>query len=138
MGLTRDDFEKMVEGAILAIPPAMRDKIRNVEIVLERRPTAEQDESGEGIEGEAGDLLGLFEGLSIIEQEGDLSGCLPGKITLFTEAILDEAGGNEAEVPKVVRETVWHEIAHYFGFEEEDAERLEAKWGRTFEPPGSE
>jgi len=132
MALKREDFERMVEEAVLAIPAGMREKVRNVEIVLERRPTAEQDECGDGIEGEAGDLLGLFEGLSIIEQGGDISGSLPGKITLFTQAIVDEAGAEE-EVARVVRETLWHEIAHYFGFDEDDAYRLEAKWARGLE-----
>ncbi len=128
MELKRRDLENMIEEAVLAMPEKVRNRIGNVAIVIERRPTAEQDECGEGTEGEAGDLLGLFEGLSIIEQGGDTSGCLPGKITLFSEAICDEAGCQE-EVPRVVRETVWHEIAHYFGFDEEDAYRLEAKWG---------
>ncbi len=119
----------MIEEAVLAVPEKLRARIGNLDIVIERRPTAEQDECGDGLENEAGDLLGLFEGLSIIEQDGDTSGCLPGKITLFSEAICEEAGCAE-EVPRVVRETVWHELAHYFGFEEDDACRLEAKWER--------
>ncbi len=120
----RRDFEKLVEEAVLAIPAKVRKMVGNVDIVIERRPPPGLDE---GTEGESGELLGLFEGYSITEQWGDMSGTLPGKITLFQETIEEEAGCVE-EISAVVRETVWHEIAHWFGFDEDDAERLETKW----------
>lgn len=122
--LSRRDFEKLVEEAILAIPEKVRKTVGNVDVVIERRPPPDLDE---GTEGESGELLGLFEGFSVTEQWGDMSGTLPGKITLFQETIEEEAGC-VGEIPTVVRETVWHELAHWFGFDEDGAERLEGKW----------
>jgi predicted Zn-dependent protease with MMP-like domain len=52
---------------------------------------------------------------------------LPDKITIFKEPILEEAGENEALLRTLVRETVWHEIAHYFGYDDDAIEEREEK-----------
>jgi predicted Zn-dependent protease with MMP-like domain len=50
---------------------------------------------------------------------------LPDKITIFKLPILEEANGDQAAVRTIVTETVWHEIAHYFGYDDEEIEARE-------------
>jgi predicted Zn-dependent protease with MMP-like domain len=105
-----------------------RKKLENVAFVVERSPMKSGRSRFDASAGrEECDLLGLYEGTPKSEYAGDPTGMLPDKITLFQDAIEAEAE-NEADVPRIVRETVWHEIAHYFGFDEEGAQRVEKKW----------
>ncbi|MFA6603255.1 MAG: metallopeptidase family protein [Patescibacteria group bacterium] len=127
--LSRPDLEKMIREAILAIPEPIRRRIGNVAVVVEDRCRAGEDCDG-GYWGE-NDLLGLFEGVPLVDEGIETSGLLPAKITIFRSAIEEEAE-TPAEIPKIVRETVWHEVAHYVGFDEAETERLEEKWERGF------
>jgi predicted Zn-dependent protease with MMP-like domain len=52
---------------------------------------------------------------------------LPDQITLFSDNI-ERYAASEDEIPHVVRETLWHEIAHHFGFDHEAMHDMEARW----------
>ena len=52
---------------------------------------------------------------------------MPDQITLFAHAIESEAE-NEEEIPHIVRETLWHEIAHHFGFDHDAMHDMEERW----------
>jgi predicted Zn-dependent protease with MMP-like domain len=52
---------------------------------------------------------------------------VPDRISLFRLPILDEVGlGGPEAIRREVRKTVIHEVAHHFGFADEELERLEA------------
>ena len=122
-----EQFEKLVDAGIESIPPRFLKKLDNVAIVIADRPSKEQLEQN-GIPADE-TLLGLYEGIPITER-GEYYGTgavLPDKITIFKFPILEEAGGDEARIREVVRDTVWHEIAHYFGYNDEAIERREEK-----------
>ena len=111
--MNRKKFEDLVRKAILSLPLKIRRKIRNVSIVVE-----------EG--GSSKDLFGLYQGIPENIWGKNLVFHLPDKITIYKTAIEASAQGNR-EIEKQVRQVVRHEIAHYFGFDEEGARRLEKK-----------
>jgi predicted Zn-dependent protease with MMP-like domain len=125
--MTRKEFEKFVEEAVAALPESIRSKIGNLAFVIERRAKGDELDA-DGAWGR-NDLLGLYVGVPLVDRHLEMSGVLPDKIILYKDAIEDEAVATE-NVGRVVRETVWHEIAHYFGFDEAGARRLERKWRR--------
>jgi len=123
--MDRHEFDKAIDDALAAIPERFRQKLVNVAFVVDegRGPEDGADEDGCPYE-----LLGLYEGIPLTERGEDMSGVLPDVITLFKKSIEEEAEECGLPVEQVVRETVWHEVAHFFGFDEEKAEELERKW----------
>ena len=68
-------------------------------------------------------LYGLYEGIPLPERSVLNSFMLPDKITIFAEPLLRDFP-NPSELREQIRITVLHEIAHYFGIEEEEIEEL--------------
>ena len=64
------------------------------------------------------DLLGLYEGIPLTRRGMGYSGVLPDRITLFSRNI-EAAAGSEERLPEVIRDTIVHEIAHFFGISDE-------------------
>jgi predicted Zn-dependent protease with MMP-like domain len=120
--MTDERFEQLVSEAIETIPEKFLRRLDNVAIVTAERPSQEQLKQNDIPPGDT--LLGLYEGVPLIER-GEFYGAgeiLPDKITIFKEPILEEAGADEAKLKEVVRDTVWHEIAHYFGYDDHEIE----------------
>ena len=116
--MTDERFEQLVSGAIEMIPERFLKKLDNVAIVTGERPSKEQLTNNHVKEGST--LLGLYEGVPLIER-GEFYGTgeiLPDKITIFKQPILEESRGDESLLKEIVRDTVWHEIAHYFGYDD--------------------
>lgn len=119
--MTDERFEALVSEGIEAIPERFLKKLENVAVVIADMPTTEQLKENNISDGET--LLGLYEGIPLIERGEAYGGLvLPDKITIFKLPVLDEAGADENEIRRVVKETVWHEIAHYFGYDDEEIE----------------
>lgn len=120
--MTQNEFERLVEEAVLALPPHLRDRLDNVGFVIEDRARrAKATEVGITIDEH---LLGLYEGISQIERGSDYFGVLPDKITIFRQPI-EEMAEDEADLAELVRDVVWHEIGHHFGFDDAELEALE-------------
>ncbi len=109
-----NDFEKLVAEGIDRIPERFLKKIKNVAIMIEDEPP--KDEEGYT-------LLGLYEGVSNLEG-GHTHRDFPDRITIFRRPIL-EAAARKEDVPAIVADTVRHEIAHHFGMDDYEIERLE-------------
>jgi predicted Zn-dependent protease with MMP-like domain len=124
--MTNEEIGTTIEKALAAVPEKFRERLENLAIVVE--DSDERRERRGSDEEELCNLLGVYEGLPLSDFAGDRSGMLPDKITLFRDVILEEAEHHQIPVEEVVRHTVWHEIAHYFGFDEEGAQVLETKW----------
>lgn len=111
-------YRRIVNDAIKALPPTLRAHMENVVVVIEERPQR----------GRRARLLGLYEGVPITEWgKGAAHVELPDQITLFVRTIEAEARSEE-EIPHVVRETLWHEIAHHFGFDHDAMRDMEERW----------
>jgi len=124
--MTDERFEQLVSDGIEAIPARFLAKLKNVAVVVADTPTQEQLRLNKVPVGDT--LLGLYEGIPLIERGESYGGLvLPDKITIFKLPILEAAGSDEREVCRVVKETVWHEIAHYFGYDDEMIEDREAE-----------
>ena len=123
--MKRKEFEKLVTEGIDALPEWVRKKMTNVAVLIEDEPSAETLRE-EGTE-EDETLLGLYRGVPLSER-GDgygVGGTLPDTITLYRLPLETEGGGDPDKIREAVRVTVWHEVAHHFGIDEERVGELE-------------
>ncbi len=112
--MLRADFDKLVKKAILELPEHIRRKMDNVDIVIE-----DKSSSGDS-------LLGLYQGVPQNVWGRGFGNILPDKISIFQKPI-EKWAKSEREIVDLVKNTVWHEIAHHFGFSEKGVRELEAK-----------
>ena len=116
------DFYELVERALDGLPPELSRLLDNVAIVVDEWP----DYSTPLVSGgPAETLYGLYEGVPLTERGAGYYGVLPDKITIFRGPL--ERDFEKTELEEQVRITVVHEIAHYFGFDEERLQEL--GWG---------
>ena len=108
--------ESEVNRTTQSLPSALRDKVRQVPVIFERRPDKALQK--DGIEP---DTLGLFVGEPYSEI-GTTTDPLPAQIILFLENIRDAAEGDEVVYQEEVRATLLHELGHYLGLDETDLE----------------
>jgi predicted Zn-dependent protease with MMP-like domain len=108
--MQRREFEREVDKALDQLPEWVLERVDNLIVVVEERPTSEQDPHG--------DLLGIYEGVSLLERGSDYWGQLPDQITVFRQPHL-ALGLTDSELKREIRRTVLHEIAHYLGIEED-------------------
>jgi len=121
--MDRDKFEKLVWEGIEAIPKRFLEKLDNVDIVIEDKPAEEQMRKlklGPGVK-----LFGLYQGVPQTKR-GHYSWVLPDKITIFKEPIESVCFSDE-KVKERVKKTVWHEIAHHFGMDEQKVRKAEKR-----------
>jgi predicted Zn-dependent protease with MMP-like domain len=110
-----------VREAIAEIPPELRRRLSNVDIVIEQRPTPEDLELA-GI-GHGHLLLGLYHGIPLPDRGENYNLVMPDKISIYQESI-EAVSDDEDEVIEQVRVTVLHEIAHYFGIDDDRLHEL--------------
>lgn len=133
--MTDEEFEGAVQDALDSIPDEFLDDLENVVFLVEDEPSEEQlatfDEEGcddgmefDGLFTEDGDLLGLYDGVSLYDRgDGYGVGDYPDTITIF-KGPHERLGGNREETLEEVRRTVIHEVAHYFGMDEEQVDDM--------------
>ncbi|MCJ7786697.1 metallopeptidase family protein [Patescibacteria group bacterium] len=124
--MKREEFEKLVSKALLILPKKIRQKMENVAICIEKRPSEEQLRKT-GLR-HSGLLLGLYEGSPQTFWGKGFGGNLPDKITIFQESIENFATRPE-EIKELIKNVVWHEVAHHFGFSERGVKLLEQRRG---------
>jgi predicted Zn-dependent protease with MMP-like domain len=116
-------FERLVNEAVASLPDALRERLANVEIVVQAWPSREQlAEVGATRRDE---LFGLYEGIPLTERTSGYGMVLPDRIAIFREPIL-RACRTEEEVRAEVRQTVVHELAHHFGIDDDRLDELGA------------
>ena len=143
-------FEQLVSEGIDAIPERFLKQLKNVAIVIADEPTKEQLRQNGVPRGKT--LLGLYEGIPLVER-GDIYGVgavLPDRITVFKIPTLEAAakssrhdetiarsaaggfrGEDEQKIREIVKDTVWHEIGHYFGWGDDELYEREDE-GKNF------
>ncbi|OFX33044.1 MAG: hypothetical protein A2Z07_00560 [Armatimonadetes bacterium RBG_16_67_12] len=114
--MSRKRFEALVADALRGIPPDLRRALDNIEVVVDDWPTPEQladvDLGPDDV------LFGLYQGTPLPERSPLLPYTLPDVITIF-QGPLEEECESEEEIREEIRRTVIHEIAHYFGIDED-------------------
>lgn len=113
--LSRAEFEAVVDEALASLPKRFADMIENVVIAVEDEPTAEDLESLEESDDE---LLGIYRGIPLTERGIDAP-LLPDEIAVFRGPI-SRVARDRGEAIEEVRETVIHELGHYFGLEDHE------------------
>lgn len=121
------EFEKLVEAALTAIPEKFRTLMDNVAIVVEDRARPERGQEIGIRQNEV--LLGLYQGVPQTQRGPHYSLVPPDKITIFQNTI-EEIGRTHEGIRELVKNTVWHEIAHHFGSDERRVRRAEKRRGQ--------
>lgn len=119
--MTQEEFEKLVEIETKNLPKEFLEKLKNVAILVQPEPDEYQIKKGGYLEKKL--LLGLYEGVPQT-QRSYYNRALPDKITLFQRNIELIAGNNFETIQKIIKNTLWHEIGHHFGFTEEELQKI--------------
>jgi predicted Zn-dependent protease with MMP-like domain len=116
------EIRKEVIRVLNDLPAHFRRHLDNLEIVVEKRPRDELLRS-EGLDPRQDTLYGLYQGVPLPERSAFDPPILPDKITIFSEPLLEDFPDPE-ELRDQIRLTVLHEIAHYFGMDEDKIDKL--------------
>ncbi|PYC83816.1 hypothetical protein C7C46_08370 [Streptomyces tateyamensis] len=110
--MSRDAFESLVSDALDQIPPQLAAMMDNVAVFVEDEPDPATP-----------DLLGLYEGTPLTERGEWYAGVLPDRIIVYRGPTLRLCPTEELVVAEV-RTTVIHEVAHHFGFDDDELHEL--------------
>jgi predicted Zn-dependent protease with MMP-like domain len=94
-------FEEHVRRALDELPPQLAKALENVAVVVEDEAPGDPD------------LFGLWESAEY----------MPDKITIFRKPLV-QAFPDPGDLEKEIRITVLHELAHYFGIDEDRLDEL--------------
>ena len=117
--MDRARFEAVVEQAVDQLPRWVHDAFDNIDLLILDEPDESLDPDGEG-------LLGLYVGVPLPERDANHVGDLPDVVYLFRKPHL-ELGLAEDELRMEIAKTLIHEIAHYFGIDDDRLDEL--GWG---------
>ena len=109
------DFDEAVSQALDQIPQEFLDVLDNVVILVEDEPSGPEK-----------DLLGLYEGIPLSERDSQYGGVLPDHIFIFRQPLKSVCSSVD-ELIEEIGVTVVHEIAHFFGIEDDHLHEL--GWG---------
>jgi len=127
--MTAHEFDKIVERAVASIPWRFRRRMANIAVIVEPEPSAAQLRAAGVRPGNT--LLGLYRGRPLTERSVSDGFVMPDQIVIFQRPHEQMARGPE-HLEKLVEDTVWHEVAHYFGMNEARVRRAETRRaGRT-------
>jgi len=120
--MERQEFEALVFRAIESLPAEFKNKLENVDVLVEDWPSPQQIRQLR-LRSKA-QLLGLYEGVPQTRRDSGYNLVLPDKITIFQKPIEAQCRSSqeiESEIGSVVR----HEIAHHFGIGDATLYRIE-------------
>lgn len=118
--LDENHFRRLVTEAIDSLPEQF-EHADNVAIVVEDFPTMEQSKKLRLCRGQL--LFGLYEGIPLTKRGANYNLVLPDKITVFKKSI-ELVSSTIEEVAIRVRDTVWHELAHHYGFDHKGIDQM--------------
>lgn len=116
--LTRSEFERVVDEALESLPKRFADLVHNVVIAVEEEPSAEDLETVEEDPDDESELLGIYRGVALTDRTHD-DPLLPDEIAIFRGPI-NRVTRTRNEALREVRETVIHELGHYFGLHDDE------------------
>ncbi len=95
-------FEAHVARALDSLPPKVASALENVAVVIEEENAQEPD------------IYGLFE----------VSEYMPARIAIYRRPLEEDYADDAARLEDEIRVTVLHELAHYFGIDEDRLDEL--------------
>lgn len=118
------EFDRLVEAAYARIPGRFRKRLKNVALVVEPEPSPEQLSRSRVARGNT--LLGLYEGRPLTTRSVFESFAMPDRITIF-QGPHERLAQSPEHMARLVEDTVWHEVAHYFGMNESQVRAAERR-----------
>lgn len=112
MQMDDDGFERLVIEELDRLPDDMVAGLDNVVFVVEARSENPDEE-----------LFGLYDGWSLTERDRYGMGELPDRIIVYREAHLNVCE-DEAALRDEVHTTLVHEIAHFYGIDDDRLHEL--------------
>ncbi|MBP8994781.1 MAG: metallopeptidase family protein [Bacteroidales bacterium] len=119
--MEKEEFENLVAQAAQELPQKILDKLQNVVIAVQDVPDDYQLHQGGYTKNQF--LLGLYEGVPLLHRDY-YNRVLPDKITLFQKNIESFVNNDPQAVKKTIKNTLWHEIGHHFGFTDKELNKL--------------
>jgi predicted Zn-dependent protease with MMP-like domain len=120
--MTRRQFEALVERALRQLPRKFKEKLANIAVVVEDWA---DDATLADVGVEPPDTLyGLYRGIDLPHRDSSYGNVLPDVITIY-QGPIEEDAADEEEMADIVRETVVHELGHYFGLDDETMHQIE-------------
>jgi predicted Zn-dependent protease with MMP-like domain len=110
-----EDFDRLVDRACAKIPRRFRRRLENVAFVVEAEPSPGQLAEARVPRGST--LLGLYRGRPLTRRSVADAFVLPDQIVIF-QGPHERSARTPAHLQELVEQTVWHEVAHYFGMDE--------------------
>jgi predicted Zn-dependent protease with MMP-like domain len=118
-------FAQLVSKALESLPAEFLERLENVQVDIEEFPTREDLlEAGLGARDKYA-LLGLYHGVPLTGRGVEYM-AFPDRITIYQKPIEASAGSDATDIAEQVRRTVIHEIAHYYGIDDDRLEELGA------------
>jgi len=114
--LSRAEFERVVTEALDSLPKRFADMVQNVVIAVEEEPSDDDLDSID--DDDDSELLGIYRGVALTERT-DEPPLLPDEIAVFRGPI-NRVARTRQEAVHEVRETVIHELGHYFGLDDDE------------------
>ena len=119
----RETFVGLVTPAVADLPDMFRDRVRNLDFVVE--DLASSDDYALAGDGLGGTLLGVYRGIPLPRRGRRYNMALADRIVIFQQPIQGLAR-SEADLSDRVRHVVRHGIAHYFGISDERLREIDA------------
>ena len=126
MKMHRDDFEQLAQEAWDAIPAEIKRHFSNVAIFIQDEPTEDDLDAGDVEPGDT--LLGLYQGVPISRRGFGYGMVLPDRVTLF-QGPIERSARSRKDIPRIVYDTLWHELAHHLGMDEDEVRAAEKRRG---------
>ena len=115
MNLSREDFASLVAAALDELPPAFREKLDNVDVVVEDWADPVTMRQARAVH--PAQVLGFYRGVPQTRRTHNYGLVLPDKITLYRRAILLRCRTLD-EARRLTAHVLRHEIAHHFGIDD--------------------
>ena len=112
--ISSDEFEQLVEQAIGELPKRFSNLLQNIVVIVEDEPSARDLDA---LDDPNGELLGIFRGIPRTRRTYDMTS-MPDQIAIFRGPILRLARSRDQAV-REIRNTVVHELGHYFGLSDD-------------------
>jgi predicted Zn-dependent protease with MMP-like domain len=116
--LSPAEFERVVSEALETLPKRFADLVVNVVVTVEDEPSDDDFENVEDDAHAGSELLGIYRGVPLTKRSHDMP-MLPDQIAIFRGPI-NRISRSRTQAVQQVRDTVIHELGHYFGLSDEE------------------
>ena len=119
--MERARFITLIRQALRDVPPPFKDHLRQIDIVVKRRPSRADLREAELDPDES--MYGFYRGIPLTERDSGYNLVAPDIIHIYQEPLEDDFP-DERELVKEIRTTVLHELAHFFGIDDDRLDEL--------------